>query len=419
MKGLSPFTPGSPVPADLFVGRQQQLDEINSYLAQAIAGRQENVFLCGERGIGKSSVGAYVRQALPEASRFFAVHVFLGGVTALDELVRRVFEGIVTEAQTATWLENARDGFLKYVNRVELAGYGVSFTPPRDQLEALVRNFPAAIANILDKVRPFGKGLLIVLDDIDDLAKTVEFANWYKSFADTVATHYSDYPVLVMPIGLPEVRDSLGKAQPSLMRVFRAVDVAKLSDVEVGDFYTKAFNKVGMTVGASALASMTNYSGGLPVIMHEIGDAVFRGATETTVGDGAAFAGVLNAATSIGKKYLDPNVYRAIRSTRYRSTLRKLCTAPASKFRKSTVRARLSDAEKKVFDNFLTKMKELGIIVGDLEGGSGAYKFVNELYPVYIWLEALSTARRTAKGVGAAAAQAEGAEKQGSAQAGG
>jgi len=32
-------------------------------------------------------------------------------------------------------------------------------------------------------------------------------------------------------------------------------------------------------------------------------------------------------------------------------------------------------------------MRELGIIVPDIEGGKGAYKFVNELYPVYIWLE--------------------------------
>jgi len=43
--------------------------------------------------------------------------------------------------------------------------------------------------------------------------------------------------------------------------------------------------------------------------------------------------------------------------------------------------------ERKVFNNFLRKMRELGIIVPDIEGGRGAYKFVNELYPVYIWLE--------------------------------
>jgi hypothetical protein len=418
MAVVSPFTPGSPVPADLFVGRQSQLSEVRRYLDQASAGRQENVFICGERGIGKSSVGAYVRQALPEASRFFAVHVFLGGVATLDELVRRIFERIVTEAQTATWLENARGAFLQYVNRVELAGYGVSFTPPRDQLEALVRNFPAAVASVLAKVRPFGKGLLIVLDDIDDLAKTAEFANWYKSFADTVATHYSDYPVLVMPIGLPEVRDALANAQPSLMRVFRAVDVAKLSDADVGDFFTKAFSKVGMSVGSPALSTMVSYAGGLPVIMHEIGDATFRSAKGTTIGFEEAIGGVIQAAKSIGKKYLDPNVYRAIRSPRYRSTLRKLCNTTASKFRKSAVRNRLSDAEKKVFDNFLFKMKEIGIIVGDVESGSGAYKFVNDLYPVYIWLESRDFALLAAKGAGTNGDSTGGTGRPGSAQTG-
>ena len=60
---------------------------------------------------------------------------------------------------------------------------------------------------------------------------------------------------------------------------------------------------------------------------------------------------------------------------------------PFSYFKKKEIESKLNAGERKVFNNFLRKMRELGIIVPDIEGGRGAYKFVNKLNQVYIWLE--------------------------------
>ena len=49
-KEVSPFTPGSPVPVELFAGRAQQIQEVDNYLKQTASGSQENVFLTGDRG---------------------------------------------------------------------------------------------------------------------------------------------------------------------------------------------------------------------------------------------------------------------------------------------------------------------------------------------------------------------------------
>ena len=43
-KESSPFTPGSPVPVELFVGRREQIKELLRYVEQTFRGRQENVF---------------------------------------------------------------------------------------------------------------------------------------------------------------------------------------------------------------------------------------------------------------------------------------------------------------------------------------------------------------------------------------
>jgi AAA+ ATPase superfamily predicted ATPase len=393
-KESSPFTPGSPVPVELFVGREKQIREILRYVRQTASGKQENVFLAGERGIGKSSLAAYLRH-LAMRENFLAIHVFLGGVTPLEELVRRIFEQILKETNAQKKLyDRISDFFKKYVKQLDLFGISVSFNPPQEELKELVRNFPEALHNIMEKIADERKGIFIALDDINGISNTPTFADWYKSFADHIALHYTHFPVFIMSIGLPEIRDNLSKLQPSLMRVFRVAEIDKLSDEEVKTFFEKAFEKANMKVEPEAMEKIVLYSSGLPTLMHEIGDAVFWRDEDGIIDRKDALLGVLDAAERIGKKYLDPKVYRAIRSERYRSILRKLGKEKIeTSFRKSEIEAKLSDEEKKVFHNFLTKMKKLGIIVSDVESGKGAYRFVNELYPVYIWMESQRAAR--------------------------
>jgi hypothetical protein len=388
MKDRSPFTPGNPVPVELFVGRSSQLEEILKNVKQARTGKQENIFLAGERGIGKSSFAKFVcNMACKE--KLLSVHVFLGQVTSLDEMVRRVFEELIKVSNTQSWYEKISGYFKDKIQQIDLFGVAVSFNPSEEDTRDLVNNFSFALSNIAEKIKPEKSGLFIVLDDIDAISKTPEFANWYKSFVDRVATHSDFFPICIMLIGLPEFRDNLSKNQPSLMRVFRVVEIEKLQDQEVRDFFERAFKKVNILVEEQAMKIMVKYSSGLPTIMHEIGDAIFWVDTDGIVNVDDVGKGVIIAAGNIGKKYLDPLVYRAIRSEKYRSILRKLGESPESRFKKTDIVAKLTPEEKKVFDNFLRKMRELGVIIADQESDRGTYKFINDIYPVYIFMEGL------------------------------
>ena len=191
-----------------------------------------------------------------------------------------------------------------------------------------------------------------------------------------------------MLIGLPEKRDVLARKQPSLMRIFRVVEIEKLDDREVQEFFIKAYTQVGMKVTEEALKLMVKYSSGLPLLMHEIGDSTFWIDTDGEIDADDAFKGVLSAAEKIGQKYLDPKVYKAIRSERYRSILRKLGEQPFKRsFFKKEIEKKLNDNEKGVFHNFLRRIRDLGVIEPDIERGRGSYRFVNEIYPLYIYLE--------------------------------
>lgn len=386
VKERSPFYPGSPVPVELFVGRSQKIEEIISYVKNAKHGKQENVFLIGTRGIGKSSLASFLRYYVTSELDMVGIHVFLGKVSTLEEMVRSIFERLLRETKGQNWFTKISSFFGKYIKQVGLFGITLAFSPPVDELKEITRNFPETLNNIINAISDDKKGLFIALDDINGLAGKTEFADWYKSLVDEVATHYHHFPVLFLLVGLPEKRDQLSSLQPSLMRIFRPVEIERLSDDEVEQFIAKAFESVEIKLAPEALAKMVTYSSGLPLLMHEIGDATFWIDTDGYIDEKDAVEGIFNAAEKVGEKYLDPKVYRAIRSDRYISILRKLGREIIPwKFRKKDIEERLTSAEKNVFHNFLRKMRELGVI--EMERERGSYKFVNEIYPIYIWME--------------------------------
>jgi len=390
-KEPSPFTPGSPAPPEMFVGRRADVEELLRYARQACSKRHESVFLSGDRGIGKSSLAAFVRQLCADQMNMLAVHTVLTEVRSLDELVRRVFEQLLKETRTQPWFAKIRDYFGKFVKEIGLFGVSVTFAPPADRLSALVREFPDALKNLWGKISQDKTGLLLVLDDINGLAEQGAFANWYKAVVDHIATHGRELPLMVVFCGLPERRDSLARLQPSLMRIFRVVDIGRLDDADVREFLRQAFARVNTSVDDEALRRMSRFCKGIPAIMHEIGDATYWVDDDGHIDSDDALAGVFRAADQVGRKYLDPQVYRAIRSVRYRTILSKLVDQPDQafdqQFQKSEVESRLDGEEKKVFHNFLRKMRELGVIEVDRERPRGAYRFVNPMFPVYILMQ--------------------------------
>lgn len=392
-KENSPFTPGDPVPVELFVGRSRQIEELRRFARQACSGRLENVFLSGDRGIGKSSLAHFLRELCSKECNMLGIHVLLGGVSTLEELVRRVFERLLKESHTQAWFDKIRGLFGTFIKDVGLFGVSVAFSPPKDQLEGLVGDFPAALKTVVERIGEEKKGLVIILDDLNGLADQRVFADWYKSFVDHVATHNWNLPVLFILCGLPERRDTLSSLQPSLMRIFRVAEVERLTNDEVAQFLQNAFSKRNIQIDATAMHTMVEFSSGLPALMQEIGDATYWADADNSIDEHDAWVGIAVAAEKVGQKYLDPRVYRAIRSEHYRKILRNLVEQPtAVAFNKREVETRLNPAEKKVFHNFLRKMRELGVIETDTERPRGAYRFVNRVYPIYIYFH--STARK-------------------------
>ena len=385
-KDYSPFTPGQPIAPEFFVGRTEQVRALLDRIYRTLSGRLEVVFIGGERGIGKTSLAQFVRWYVEQELKIVGAYVHLGGVRGIEETVRRSIERIVQESMGKSWYQRLRD-LVKYIRQVDLFGVTLEFQPPPDLLSTAVRHFPQTLQQLFNALRGNAKGLLLVWDDINGLAQNKEFADWLKSVVDETAM--AKIPVSIVLVGLEEMRVALIRNNESLARLIFPLSIPLWSESECSQFFREAFKRVNVQVKDEALDMMVDFSGGHPALAHEIGDAVFRVDDDGVIDNGDAIKGIGLAAEIVGLKYLEPQVYREIRSERYRKILRILASDPQNwSFKRANIIQRLNQNERRVFDNFLRRMQRLGIIEPDEEGGRGAYRFRNLLHFFYFGLEA-------------------------------
>lgn len=367
----------------------QEIERILRSVKQVAAGKQENIFLTGERGIGKSSLAAFVRYLAEKEHAFLGVHVYMGAVNTVEEFVRKTFERLLQESIDKPIFEKIKTFFGNHIKQVGLFGLSVKFEIDPDDLKNAVNNFLPALDRLYDKIRDDKKGVLLILDDINGITASPEFAHFLKSMVDEIATRQKTLPLLLLLAGVPERRDEMIKNQESIGRIFDVIEIKPFSREETDEFYQKAFSAEEVTVDKEALTALYQYSGGLPMLLHEVGDAVFWADSDNRITKNDALSGIIEAANIVGKKYLDRQVYRAIRSDRYRSILQKIVKPDLTmRFVRKDIAKRLTDDEKRVLDKFLGRMKDLGVVRSGEHAGE--YIFANNLFRLYMGLESVS-----------------------------
>jgi hypothetical protein len=380
----SPFTPGQPVSPDLFTGRDAELDRLRGFAADAASGRLQVAFLSGERGIGKSSIARLVRLVGERNHDLLAVHAYMGGAKTVEEAVRRIFDQVAKIGQGENWFAPISKLFGKHLKTLDLFGIQLGFQPDEAALKQLVEHFDTALRTVLTTLQGKKHGFFLILDDINGLASSEPFAHWLKSFVDSIATSDQPLPLFLLVVGLEERRRQLIALQPSLARLFHLVDIGPWSQDETEAFYRKAFEPLDIVIDASALRVMSTYAGGLPVLAHEIGDAAYRLDKDDHISERDAWSAVVWAADVVGRKHVDPQVFQAIRSKKYRQILQKIPENLGFEFKRADVLGHLDPEEAGVLDNFLQKMKKLGVLEPSDEG-QGWYRFTSKLHFLYFW----------------------------------
>ena len=376
-KGKSPFYPGQPVPKELFVGRAAQIERIITRgLGQSSLGKPVAMFVQGEYGIGKSSIASYVGSVGEASHGAHVIHAMLGGAKDLNDVGRAILQATVESgAFEHTRTEKVRNWLAKYIGKQEL--FGVSL-----DLSALKADAPA-LATALGTLgfmreaikRLEAKCIVLILDELNGITSNAQFSHFIKGLVDENAISPNPVPLLLLLCGTEERRREMIRQHQPTDRIFDIVEIDLMSDNEMHEFFTKAFESAAFTVEDRALHSLCRYSAGFPKIMHVIGDATFWFDKDGVITWEDAMSGIVRAADDIGKKFVDQQIVSELRSADYRSILDKVAVIrPTDKtFRKSELDPKLTESEKRNFGNFIQKMKKLNVLKSGVEHGE--YEF--------------------------------------------
>ena len=385
----SPFCPGHLAPPELFTGRQDKAECLRSMLrACAQQGRLKTGFIYGERGIGKSSLASFIRQKSETEENILGIHIPLGSVQSLDAMLQRTFHTLAKESLDKPW----HKPFQKFLNRIQKVGlFGITlkFGDQEQDLPPIAENFVPIAQNLLNEIQKNQKkALLLIFDNINGLAKSSQFAHWFKSAAEEIDASNQKTPLCILFVGLEEQRRQLIKNQPSLARVFELVKIDPWTKDETAQFYQQAFAPQNIDLSKDSLSLLIRFANGLPVFAHELGDALWRIAPRPKIRQNEVKKSILRAAAIIGERWIEPQIFAAIRSERYRSILRKIAADhPKMQFRKASLIKKLNQEETKVLANFLQRMEELNALKKDPET-PGVYQFPSPLHALYFHLEA-------------------------------
>lgn len=339
--------------------------------------------------MGKSSLASFLKNAAEVKDEFLGVHSFVGGADTVEEVTRRVLECVIRETRTSPMWERLKGFFGSRIQEIGILGINVAFNPSQDEIEQLSRNILPALKSLYEKVKDERKGLLVILDDVNGVAADAKFANFLKSLVDEASISNEPVPFMLVLVALPEIQDKLLEAQPSIGRIFEVIEVRPLTAEETRNFYKKAFRSSGMTYQDEAIDMLARFAGGYPMLIHELGDSTFWADKDWKIDMDDAVKGLIEAVERVGRKYLERQVLNAIRSDKYRSIIEKLLSGPEirSRFQKQEIEKKLTNDEKSVFNNFLQRMKKLGVLKsGD---SKGEYIFANELFYLYMKLVAV------------------------------
>jgi AAA ATPase domain len=394
-KGQSPFYPGQPVPVELFVGREKEIERIITRgVGQVERGKPVSIFVQGEYGIGKSSIARYVQLLAADKHGLLPIYASLSPSNTPSDFAVKIVESTLHSGLIhATRGERIKGWLAKYIGKQELLGFTVNLEALRSDADkiASVHGLLGFLAEALEKAgRERTSGIFLVLDEINGLANQPWFAQTLKGLVDTNALSAQPLPLLLMICGTEEKRRRLIENHQPVERIFDVIDIERLSKPEMKEFFRRAFESAGMTIIDEAMDLLIEHSAGFPKLMHLIGDWAYWTDQDLTIDTKDALVALVAAADDFGKKYVDQQIVAALRSQDYRSILRKISKLiDRDSFSKKEIETQLDDSERKKLGNFLQKMKTLGVLrSGDVQG---EWVFNVSLVRLYLFLQTVES----------------------------
>lgn len=379
------FSPSAPITrTELFTGRQAQVQD----LLQAVLQRGQHAVVCGERGVGKTSLVTLLAEFAQ--GPLIVVRVAGDPTDTFSSLWRKVARGFRFSQLKPTV------GFVGGAEVAPLNGEALLPPPSGPNADDLT---PATVVDLLRQVA-LQDQVVLVFDEFDrvtDERTRMRFSDTIKTLSDAAI------PVTLVLVGVAEDASGLVHAHPSIERSLIGIQLPRMSESELIETCTRMLGAAGLTADDAVVERIATLAQGLPHVVHLLGLAAARaavasGSSHLTVAHlDEAVAVTLRRATEGVREAYEQAIVRARRGIFPEILLACALTPRDSRGRFSVdgVKATLEGIvgrEVRGLTNQVSALTEVGrgsVLVKSGSGRDALYRFDNPMLQPYILMRGL------------------------------
>ena len=394
------FYPNDPVPREFFVGRKEEIYTLVEYgLSPALEGHPQAMFITGEAGMGKSSLATYVKSLAEEKDQVYGVYASLAGAATLPEVSRSISRAVESASTVNRAPGHAADPALP-INRT--AGSLLTATHVSVRQDSSAGAIETAthvdLLSFLKKLRATlfsgrTRAILLILDEIDTMTPNRLFAPFIKGLVDTNAVDSDKVPLLLLLCGVRRCWQEMLKAHQSIERVLDPIEICPMSFAEAVEFYRHAFAVANMEISTDAIRVFHASSGGVPRIMHLVGEKAYRADKDRVISEHDAQMAILQAAEDYGQRFIREKIFDMLRTRDDRAIVLRLgrLDRAVPRFLIGDLASGMSSTELGRLEHVLDDLVRLEI----LRPGESRdeFEFGIPLVQLYFWLVATNNLR--------------------------
>lgn len=383
----NPFRPGRSFAPRFFSGREEELERVYRIARPGEPAGAAAGFLSGERGLGKTALARIVHRAAAREGGLIVCPVSVAGARDLDALALRIWERLLRRHLARSGGDRIHRFFGDRIRPDGRLGMCPVLRPPgpfgrSGRFAESVRRLPAAVA-------PEYRALLLVLDDLGELAASPDFPRWIEDTLDELdelGTPNGGFGFRLLLVGTGQERRRMIRERPALARRLESVALSPWSPGEACDFFRQTFEAGRVFLPPDHLDALVRFSAGHPRLAHEIGEAVWRAAETPNLSTAALARGVAQAADLVGLRLLEPGVFRSLRDEADRSLVRRVAeetsdTRPPGRKRRRTAR------KQRAYEDLLHRLEGQGALTAAPEP-----RFRDRLHAGFVAIESQRTA---------------------------
>ena len=405
----NPFT-DLPVPPRLFVGRTAEVAAIARAVKDSLAGQFRPVTVIGDPGMGKTSLGDYIR-SLPAQIASTGIHppvivkVSLGGCRSTMDACVQILDSIREASQPIPLFDRFKN-HLATLKEFGLDLGPVGFKIARDDSmtpNKLILQFDRVVMELAGALPEEYGGLFLILDELDSISGAEGFASFLKTLVESFdgRNRSGARHIGLMLLLNPAHRDRLEAGHATVLRGHTLLEIKPLMLDECAALIETALGVGSPRKKVSAgFASFVHYwTSGVPSFIHATCRAAFDVDQDQLLDEEDFRNGVLGTPEVVGAiadlelKHFRKRYQQDILSNRYRRILHAIASHKGDEVTPKQIRDKLTST--KEHDGLVVYLRNMvdREVLKKSPGQVGRYTLPDRMFKVFLRLEEIRKSR--------------------------